>query len=146
MMRRYSRISPIVWSVVAGCVLLLGVRTESSAGTDTITQSTRETIDATKKYTAQQKEAFQQKAQEELIAVQRHIAVLRDKSREASIAARADLQASIDELERKKEAAKERLATLRNATDEKWNAVKSGVDTALDEINNSYRKALSHLP
>jgi len=145
-MNRYGRSSLVVLRMIMGSALVLVVQTESFAGTDTITQEARETVDATKKYTIQQKEAFQQKAQEELIAVQRQITALRDKSRNASTAVRADLQESIDELEKKKEAAREKLATLRVATDEKWNAVKSGVDTAFDEIKSSYRKAVSHLP
>lgn len=145
-MNRYYRLSPVVWGMVVGCAVFLVLETESPAGTDTITKEVRVTVDATKEYTAQQKEAFQQKAHEELIAVQKQITALQDKARNASVAARADLQASINELEKKKEAAREKLATLRVATDEKWNAVKSGVDAALDEIKSSYRKALSHLP
>jgi len=138
--------SLVVCGVLLGCMVMLGVETEARAGTDTITKEARETLEATKAYTAQQKEAFQQKVHEELSAVQRQISALRDKTRDVSAGARADLQESITELEKKKETVKEKLATLRNATDDKWNTVKSGVDAALDEVKHSYRKALSRLP
>jgi transketolase len=132
--------------MIVGCAVFLVLETGALAGTEKITKEVRETVDATKEYTAQQKEAFQQKAHEELIAIQKQVTALQDKARNASVAARADLQESINELEKKKEAAREKLATLRVATDEKWNAVKSGVDAALDDVKSSYRKALSHLP
>jgi len=145
-MNRYQDSSPVVYGVILGCIVMLGAETEVRAGTDTIAKEARETLEATKEYTAQQKEVFQQKVHEELLAVQRQISALQDKTREVSAGARADLQQSIDELEKKKETAKEKLATLRGATDDKWNAVKSGVDAALDEVKHSYRKVLSRLP
>jgi peptidoglycan hydrolase CwlO-like protein len=72
------------------------------AGVDTIAKEARETIEATKEYTAQQKDAFQRKAQEELSAIQGQIGALRGKVRNVSASTRADLQKSIDELEKKK--------------------------------------------
>jgi len=145
-MNRYRKLSPIVWTAIFACVVLLGLSTESRAGVDAMTKEARETVEATKEYTTQQKQVFQQKVHEELLAIQKQIMALQNKSRDISTEARADLQQSINELEKKKETAKEKLATLRGATDEKWNAVKSGVDAALDEVKQSYRKALSHLP
>ena len=39
-----------------------------------------------------------------------------------------------------------RLDELRAATDAKWTELKSGVNAAIDELKESYRKALSRLP
>jgi len=145
-MNRYYCSSPVLWGVIVGCVVVMGLETESRAGSDAISKEAKETVEATKKYTAQQKEAFQQKVQEELSAVQKQITMLQSKTRDVSAGVRADLQRSIDELEKQKEKAKEKLGTLRSATDDKWSAVKSGVDATLDDIKQTYRKALSHLP
>jgi len=145
-MNRYRCSFSILWGVIVGCLVFLGLETESPAESGSITKEVRETVEATKEYTIQQKEAFQQKVQEELSAVQQQITVLQGKTRDVSAGARADLQQSINELEKKKEKAKEKLGALRVATDDKWNAVKSSVDATLDDMKQTYRKALSHLP
>ncbi len=133
-------------TVFLGIVLVFGPAGDAVAGTEQITKEARETLDATKEYTVQQKEAFQRKAQEELAAIQKQISALQEKARDASAATRADLQQSLDEVERKKEAARAQLNRLRASTDAKWNAMKAGMDAALDEFKNAYQKAASRLP
>ena len=145
-MNRYYCSSPVLLGIIVGCVAVMGLETESRAGSDALSKRAKETVEATKTYTAQQKEAFQQNVIEELSAIQKQIEMLQGKTRNVSANVRADLQQSIHELEKQKEKAKEKLATLRGATDDKWNAVKSGVDATLDDMKQTYRKALSHLP
>jgi chromosome segregation ATPase len=123
-----------------------GLAADQPTGTEKITKETREAVEATKEYTVQQKEAFQRKAHEELVAIQKQIQALRKKAAEASSATRAEVQKSIAELEKKKDAAKNKLDELRDATDAKWTEVKSGVNSALEELKQSYQKALSRLP
>lgn len=143
MNRRWA--AALLAASVAGLAALEAAADQPS-GTEKITKETREAVEATKEYTAQQKEAFQRKAHEELAALQKQIIALKGKVSEASTAARAELQKSIAELEKKKDAAKNKLDELRSATDTKWTEVKSGVNSALDELKESYQKALSRLP
>lgn len=135
-------------AVSAWVVLLPGSSpaAEKPAGTEKITKEAQETIDATKAYTAQQKEAFQRKAHEELAALQKQIIALRGKLEDASAATRAELQKSIAEVEKKKDAAKNKLDELRSATDETWSGVKSGVSSALDELTQSFQRVRDKLP
>lgn len=135
-----------VWIVITGMTMVMGVARVSSAGTGTITKEATETLEATKQYTIEQKEAFQRKAQEELAVVQKQINLLRGKGQEVSAAARAELQKSIDELEKKKDAARHELEQLRAVTDSKWAAMKTNVNSALEDLKSSYQKALSRLP
>lgn len=135
-----------VWIVITGMTMVMGVVCVSSAGTETITKEAKETLEATKQYTIEQKEAFQRKAQEELAVVQKQINLLRGKGQEVSAAARAELQKSIDELEKKKDAARHELEQLRAVTDSKWAAMKTNVNSALEDLKSSYQKALSRLP
>ena len=81
-----------------------------------------------------------------MATIQKQIGTLREKGREVSAATRAELQKSIDELEKKKEAAKHELEQLRAVTDSKWAAMKGNVNSALEDLKSSYQKALSHLP
>ena len=59
---------------------------------------TREAIEATARYTTQQKDAFQRKAQEEFEAIQKQMATLQGKAGKASVSARTELQQSLHEL------------------------------------------------
>lgn len=135
-----------VWIVITGMTMVMGVVRVSSAGTETVTKEAKETLEATKQYTIEQKEAFQRKAQDELAVVQKQINLLRGKGQKVSAAARAELQKSIDELEKKRDAAKHELEQLRAVTDSKWAAMKTNVNSALENLKSSYQKALSRLP
>ena len=135
-----------VWVAIAGIALVMGVPRAALAGTETITKEAKETLEATKQYTIEQKEAFQRKAHEELAVVQKQIGALREKGHEVSAATRAELQKSIDELEKKKDAAKRELEQLRAVTDSKWAAMKANVNSALEDLKSSYQKTVSRLP
>jgi hypothetical protein len=109
----------------------------------TISKEARETIEATAQYTAQQKEAFLRKAQEELESIQQQVVALQGKTDKASASARTELQKSIHELEAKKAAAGTQLDELKSATDSKWSEMKAGVHTAMEEMNQSYQRLRS---
>lgn len=127
---------------------LISVRAEAgeqSVTPGTIAKEARETVEATVQYTAQEKEAFQRKAQEEFAEIQKRMAALQAKADKASASARTELQKSIHELEAKKEAARKQLDGLKSATDAKWNEMKAGVHTAIEEMNQSYQRLRSKL-
>jgi hypothetical protein len=130
-----------------GCGLLsAGVEAgEKPVTPGTIAKEARETIEATAQYTAQQKEAFQRKAQEELEAIQKQMAALQGKADKASASARTELQKSIHELEVKKEAVKQQLDGLKSASDAKWDEMRAGVHSAIEEMNQSFQRLRSKL-
>jgi TolA-binding protein len=136
----------MVLMACAGVLPWTSMAAESSASAEKVAKEARETIEATKEYTVQQKEAFQKKVREELAAIQREITRMRGKLTKASRSTRAELQQSLDELEKKKRAAKDKLDELQGAGDAKWHEVKEGMNAALDELTRSYRKLLSHMP
>ena len=111
----------------------------------TIAKEAREAIAATAQYTAQQKEAFQRKAQEELETIQKQMAALQGKADKASASARTELQKSIHELEVKKESVKQQLDGLKSATDAKWDEMRAGVHSAIEEMQQSFQRVRSQL-
>ena len=145
-MYHYPFIIAVLWGGMVGLSLPQDVAAESKAGTEKIVKEARETIEATKEYTVQQKEAIERKAHEELAALQRQITEMRGKVTKASDATRAELQKSLNELEKKKDGVKARLEELKGATDAKWHEVQEGMTTAMNELKQSYQKLLSHLP
>ena len=136
----------VVSLAIASLVPCSGMAVESAASAEKVKKEAQEAIEATREYTAQQKEAFQRKAQEELAAVQRQITGLREKITKTSESTRADLQKSLNELEKKKESVRERLDELKGTTDAKWHEVRKGMNDALNELKHSYQKLLSHMP
>lgn len=137
----------MVTALVVACLGAWGaqVLADSPTAVEKLTQDTREAVQAVKGYSAQQKAAFQSKAQAELAAIQQQMTILQSKVTEASAASRTELQASIAELDKKKDAARNKLDELRSATDAKWMQVRSGVNSALEDLKRSYHKALSSL-
>jgi flagellar motility protein MotE (MotC chaperone) len=145
-MNRGRLAAGVVSVAFASLVPWSGMAAESAVSAEKVVKETQEAIEATKEYTAQQKEIFQRKAHEELAAIQRQIIVLREKITKASESTRADLQKSLNELEKKKDGAKERLDELKGTTDAKWHEVREGMNNALNELKHSYQKLLSHMP
>ena len=139
-------LSGVLWVLVPGLIVCQNVGAESTAGADKIVKEARETIEATKEYTDQQKTAFQRKAQDELAALQQQIVALRGKVVDASTSTRAELQKSLNELEKKKDGVREQLDALKQTTDKKWQDVQDGMNSALHELKQSYQKLLSRMP
>jgi uncharacterized coiled-coil DUF342 family protein len=132
--------------LLAGLMVCQSVGAQSPTGTDKIVKGARETLEATKEYTDQQKTAFQRKAQEELAALQQQITALRGKVEDASVSTRAELQKSLNELEKKKDGVRQQLDELKHTTDQKWQHVQDGMNNALHELKQSYQKLLSRIP
>ena len=112
----------------------------------TVAKEAREAVEATAQYTAQQKEAFQRKAQEELDVVQKQIAALQARTAQASESVRMELKQSIHELEAKKAATRKQLEELQAATGSKWSDMKNHVHSAIEDLKQSYQKMRSNLP
>ena len=112
----------------------------------TVIREAQEAVTATKDYTIQQKDAFQRKIQAELDEVQVRIAQLRGQVEHASGEARADIQKSIGELEKKKDLVNKKAEAIHSATVSSWEQVKSKTAAAMDDLRDSLNQALSHLP
>ena len=113
---------------------------------DKVLRETQEAVTATKDYTIQQKDAFQQKVQTELEEMQVRITQLRGQVKHASAEARADIQKAIGDLEKKKDLAEKKAQEIHSATASSWEQVKSKTSAAMDDLRESLNRAKSHLP
>jgi septal ring factor EnvC (AmiA/AmiB activator) len=145
-MNRSRLIAGVVVVIGSGIAPMSSLAADFTVSAEQVVKEAQETIEATRQYSVQQKEAFQETAQEELAAMQQEILGLRAKMEKASESIRADLQESLNELEQKKEGVRAKLDELKNATDAKWNEVRGRMNSALDECKRSYRKLLALLP
>jgi len=113
---------------------------------DRVIRETQEAVTATKDYTIQQKDAFQQKVQTELNEMQVRITQLRGQVNHASAEARAEIQKAIRELEKKKDLANKKVDAIHSATASSWEQVKSKTEAAMDDLRDSLTRARSYLP
>ena len=140
-----------LWGLVAIGLLTVSVVVAAGASDkpvtgDTVIRETQEAATATKDYTIQQKDAFQRKVQTELDQMKVRIRQLRGQVKHTSTEARADLQKAIKELEKKKDLASKKVEAIHSATASSWEQVKSKTEAAMDDLRDSLKRALSHLP
>jgi len=140
-----------LWGIVGIGLLAIPVVVTAGASDkpvtgDTVIRETQEAATATKDYTIQQKDAFQRKVQTELDEMKVRIRQLRGQVKHASTEARADLQKAIKELEKKKDLASKKVEAIHSATASSWEQVKSKTEAAMDDLRDSLKRALSHLP
>jgi ribosome-interacting GTPase 1 len=140
-----------LWGIVGIGLLTIPVVVAAGASDkpvtgDTVIRETQEAVTATKDYTIQQKDAFQQKVQTELNEMQVRIKQLRGQVKHASAEARADIQKAIEELEKKKDLANKKVEAIHSATASSWEQVKSKTEAAMDDLRDSLTRARSYLP
>jgi len=109
-----------------------------------VIREAKEAVTATKDYTIQQKDVFQRKVQAELDEMQVRITQLRGQVEHASASARAEIQESIVELEKKKELASKKAQEIHSATASSWEQVQSKAVAAMDDLRESLNQTLSH--
>jgi TolA-binding protein len=108
-------------------------------------RESREAFDAARQYSAQQKEAFQQRMQRELDDLQPKIEELKRQAEAASDQVRIETKRQIRELEKERDKASRKLTELQAAGEEAWGELKTGMNAALKELQQSYDRAKSRL-
>jgi hypothetical protein len=88
------------------------------------------------------REAYKQKLQAELEGAEAKIAQLRAAAKSRSADAQLDFNRRVAQLEDKLAAAKARLGELGSATDDAWEQMKAGAESAWQSLTESMRDAL----
>jgi len=147
-LKRFSFLLTVM--IISVCMALAEQRIAVEAKTGTSAQDvkkeTKEALEATKEFTLQQKEDFQKKIQAELDRMQQQIDHLRAKAAQAKTEAQAELNKAIAEPQKRKDAAGKKLQELESASEKAWGNLKSGLNSAMEDLEKSYKRALSHFP
>ena len=144
-----KNVSEMLCGIVGIGLLTMSVVVAAGAAEKPVTgeaviREAKEAVTATKDYTVQQKDAFQRKVQTELDEMQVRITQLRGQVEHASASARAEVQKSIVELEKKKELASKKAQEIHSATASSWEQVQSKAVAAMDDLRESLNQTLSH--
>jgi chromosome segregation ATPase len=92
------------------------------------------------------REAYKQKLEAELEIVEAKIAQLRAAAKSKSADAHVEYNRRLEQLEEKLETAKARLSEIGDATEETWEGLKAGAESAWVSISESVKEAFADSP
>ncbi len=87
------------------------------------------------------KEAYKQKIEAELELAQAKLAEFKAKAKSSAADTRIKYSKQVDELEQKVDATKVKLKELGEASDDAWEQLKVGVESAWDALSTAIRNA-----
>ena len=106
-----------------------------------VKKEVKEAYDATKAYTQEQMGAFQQEAETKLAEYKKGIDQLQSKAENLEGDAKAKAEQQLTALRQKRDALSEKLTDLSSSGANAWEQIKSGVDAALEDLEDAYQKA-----
>jgi outer membrane lipoprotein-sorting protein len=134
-------------------ILLLGLGALAGCGESEQSQSTppsvskedvkkqaKEAYDATKAYTQEQMQAFREQTAARLAEYEKDIDQLQAKVEKMGGDAKAKAEQQLTVLRQKRDAVSEKMKELGSSSEGAWEQIKSGVESALDDLGNTYKK------
>jgi hypothetical protein len=110
------------------------------AGTTNAWADLQDSMQATKDYSYDKKDAFVASASADLNTLDQKINELADKSATASDSVKADAQTKLQELRDKRGVLDKKLDNVKNATEADWNDVKAGFQNSYDDVKGSLKQ------
>jgi len=101
----------------------------------------KDSMQATKDYTYDKKDAFVASASADLDTLDQKIKELSDKAATASDSVKADAQVKLQELREKRSALNQKLDAVKNATEADWNDAKTAFQNSYDDVKSSLKQA-----
>jgi hypothetical protein len=117
---------------------------QSKASASDLKKQAEQTLETAKKYTAQQKELYQKKAETELSELGDRISELKKRSETLRGEALQGLEAKFKDFKEKHKAAEKKLSELKSSTAQAWQDAKTGVDNAVGALKSSYDNILKN--
>ena len=103
----------------------------------------KKTVKRAKKKSATKAKLKRSKLEEKMAEFGRQVAALEMKARRASADTRQGIEAAIKELQPKAGQVQEKLDQMKSAGAAGWGDIALGIDSAIDELKEAYRKAAS---
>ena len=135
-------------------MLLLAVGALSGCGDNEQTQSkpaavtkedvkkeAKEAYNTTKAYTQEQMQAFREQTAAKLAEYEKEIDQLQAKAEKLEGDAKAKAEQQLTALRLKRDAVSEKLKELSSSSANAWEQIKSGIDAAMKDLGNAYKKA-----
>jgi hypothetical protein len=132
-------------TVAALLVASLGACEDRPAVTDTVSskevrEKVADAMNTAADYAKQEKDQYVAQAQKDLDDAKMELAKLKSKAKNATAKGRAELDRDVEAAERKWKTAEEKLGELKAAGEESWKNFRTGVDNAVDDVKQFFRK------
>ena len=106
-----------------------------------VKKEVKEAYDATKAYTQEQMQAFREQTETRLSEYKKEIDQLQVKAEKLEGDAKAKAEQQLTALRQKRDAVSEKLKELSSSSANAWEQIKSGIDAAMEDLGNAYKKA-----
>jgi hypothetical protein len=110
-------------------------------GTTNAWADIKDSMQTTKDYTYDKKDAFVASASADLDALDQKIKELSDKAATTSDSVKADAQTKLQDVRDKRAALDKKLDDVKNATEADWNDAKTAFQNSYDDVKNSLKQA-----
>ena len=106
-----------------------------------VKKETKEAYDATKAYTQEQIQAFREQTESKLAEYEKEIDQLQAKAEKLGGDAKAKAEQQLTALRQMYDEVSEKLKALSSSSGNAWEQIKSGIDAAMEDLGNAYKKA-----
>jgi F0F1-type ATP synthase membrane subunit b/b' len=101
----------------------------------------KEAYDTTKAYTQEQMQTFREQTETRLAEYKKAIDQLQAKAEMLGGDAKAKAEQQLTALRHKRDEVSEKLKGLSSSSGNAWEELKSGIDSAMEDLGNAYKKA-----
>jgi chromosome segregation ATPase len=126
-----------LWTALIGVGLLVACNTASG-----VKEDSRQAVD----YTYDKKEEYQRKLAAEMKELDVKIDELKAKAGRASDSVKAEFAKDMEALDRQKAILAEKMEAVKTSSASGWSEVKSGANSAMESVKQTYEKAKAKLP
>ena len=119
-------------------------QTESKSATvskEDVKNKVKEAYDTTKAYTREQMQVFREKTETRLAEYKKEIDQLQAKAEKLEGDAKAKAEQQLTVLRQKRDEVSEKMKDLSSSSGNAWEKVKSGIDAAMEDLGDAYKKA-----
>jgi hypothetical protein len=107
---------------------------------ENVTKEVKEAYSSAKAYTEEQMLAFREQTETRLTEYGKGIDQLQAKTEKLAGDAKTKAEQQLTVLRQKRDAVSEKLKELGSSSKNAWEQLKSGVDTAMEDLGNTYKK------
>jgi predicted RNase H-like nuclease (RuvC/YqgF family) len=119
---------------------------QSKSGTvssDDVKKEAKEAYETTKAYTQEQMQAVRKQIETKLDEYGKEIDQLQAKAEKLEGDAKAKVEQQLTALRQKRDAVAEKVKELGSSSGNAWEQLKSGIDAAMEELANAYKKVVA---
>ena len=132
----------LVFGVLSGCGEKEQAQSKpASVSKEDVKKEVGEAYDATKAYTQEQIQAFRKETESRLDEYKEEIDQLQAKAEKLGGDAKAKAEQQLTALRQKRDDVSEKLKDLSSSGADAWEQLKSGIDAAMEDLGNAYKKA-----